>query len=391
MLSTCPECELPVSDKAIACPHCGYPLKSENIIRTQRTKRKEHMRLPNGFGQISKVKSKNLRKPYRAMVTVGKKENGRPICKLLQPEAYFETYNDAYKALMEYNKNPYELDSAMTVQELYEKWSAEYFEKLADNSKRTITCAWVYCKKIYNMNVRDVRVVHLKGCIDETESNNNRSRIKSTFNMMFDYAIEKGIIEHNYARDFKVEGIKAISGHSSFTDEEMNIMWKNTSIPLMNAVLLQCYMGWRPQELCKLEIKNIDMEKWAIVGGMKTEAGTNRIVPVHSCARDLVKKLLFFAESVNSKTLVCDYDGKPLSYDKYYKRFAKLMEEVGIKEHRPHDCRKQFITMCKNSGVDEYAIKRMAGHAIDDITEAIYTDRDPNWLSEEIEKIRGPV
>ena len=28
MLTQCPECELPVSDKANACPHCGYPLKS---------------------------------------------------------------------------------------------------------------------------------------------------------------------------------------------------------------------------------------------------------------------------------------------------------------------------------------------------------------------------
>lgn len=28
MLTTCPECELQVSDKAYTCPHCGYPLKT---------------------------------------------------------------------------------------------------------------------------------------------------------------------------------------------------------------------------------------------------------------------------------------------------------------------------------------------------------------------------
>lgn len=47
----------------------------------------KHMRLPNGFGQISKLKNQRLRKPYRAMVTVGKTDTGRPICKLLKPEA----------------------------------------------------------------------------------------------------------------------------------------------------------------------------------------------------------------------------------------------------------------------------------------------------------------
>ena len=38
MLIKCPECELQVSDKAIACPHCGYPLKSNANSRKSRNK-----------------------------------------------------------------------------------------------------------------------------------------------------------------------------------------------------------------------------------------------------------------------------------------------------------------------------------------------------------------
>ena len=52
MLKLCPECCLQVSDKATACPHCGYPLKSKSSLPP---KKKKHMRLPNGFGQISEV------------------------------------------------------------------------------------------------------------------------------------------------------------------------------------------------------------------------------------------------------------------------------------------------------------------------------------------------
>ena len=29
-LIQCPECELQVSDKALSCPHCGYPLKEKD-------------------------------------------------------------------------------------------------------------------------------------------------------------------------------------------------------------------------------------------------------------------------------------------------------------------------------------------------------------------------
>ena len=70
MLIKCPECDLQVSDRAFACPHCGYPLKEQpKPVRKSSRKRR---RLPNGFGQISELKGRNLRKPFRAMVTVGK-------------------------------------------------------------------------------------------------------------------------------------------------------------------------------------------------------------------------------------------------------------------------------------------------------------------------------
>lgn len=115
MLTLCPECSLQVSDKALSCPHCGYPLKdtlSTNITVKRSTRRR---RLPNGFGQISELKTRNLRKPFRAMVTVGKDAHGKPICKLLKPVSYFETYNEAYQALMEYNKHPYDIAADITI------------------------------------------------------------------------------------------------------------------------------------------------------------------------------------------------------------------------------------------------------------------------------------
>ena len=109
-LIKCPECQLQVSDKAITCPHCGYPLDTK-VIKQQQRKTNKRKRLPNGFGTISELKNQNLRKPFRALVCVGKNFYGKPIYKSLKPETYFKTYNDAYAALLEYHKNPYDLDS----------------------------------------------------------------------------------------------------------------------------------------------------------------------------------------------------------------------------------------------------------------------------------------
>ena len=167
MLIKCPECELQVSDKATFCPHCGYPMQPDVRPRKPRSKNNKRRRLPNGFGQISEIKNRNLRNPFRAMVTVGKTPEGKPICKPLKPESYFPTYNDAYAALVEYNKNPYDLEPAITAKELYEKWTEEYFKTLKnDSSARAVDSAWAYCSSVYDMRVIDIRARHVKGCMD---------------------------------------------------------------------------------------------------------------------------------------------------------------------------------------------------------------------------------
>lgn len=385
MLVVCKECGLQVSTKASFCPHCGCPQKgfSENPTRG-----KSRIRLPNGFGQITKLKNKNLRNPYRAMVTVGKDPNGRPICKILKPTGYFRTYNDAYAALVEYNKSPYDFDTLISTQELYDLWTAEYFSQITDASTRTIKAAWSYCEDLYSIPAKNIRIRHIKSVIDKCNKPSLKNRIKSVFNLMFDFAMEREIVDHNYARDFKTETIENAEIHTSFTTEEIETLWQFASIPFVNIILYQCYSGWRPQELCRLKLKDVDLNKNIITGGMKTKAGKNRIVPIPEALMSTVKKIYAMSEMLGCEYFICSQDGTPMTYDKYNKRFRKTMRDLGLSDHKPHDPRKHFITMCKSAGVDEYAIKRLVGHSIDDITERIYTDRDEAWLRNEIEKIQ---
>lgn len=393
MLTTCPECDLQISDKALTCPHCGYPLVSGAAPRQPR--KKTHLRLPNGFGQISKLSDPNLRNPYRVMVPVGKTEEGRVIAKLLKPKSYFKTYNEAYEALLEYNRSPFDLDSQIRMKELYELWSKEYFKKIASASIRTITSAWSYCTPIYDEYVSVIRPRHIKQCMEQTDSPNTKARIKSMFNLMLDYAVEHDYAETNAAREYKLDkGIRkdidaGRKEHLSFTEEEISILWKvSNQFPIVEILLIQIYMGWRPQELGLIKVENVDLEKWEVKGGMKTTAGTDRMVPIHENIKEICKRRYERAVSFKSEYWLTSEHGEFMTYDKYEKWFTKILAILNINpEHRPHDGRKTFITLCKNNNVDEYAIKKMCGHKIDDITERIYTDRKPEWLSEEISKI----
>lgn len=402
MLTNCPECSLQISDRAATCPHCGYPLAPSKKRKPKRR------RLPNGFGRISEIKGQNLRKPFRVMVSQGKDENGRPVGRLLKPEAYFDTYNHAYEALVKYHANPYDLDDVLTVQELYERWSTWYFSTLSSKSSvRTIEAAWNYCDAVKDMQVRDVRARHVKGCIEHGKyqgklaSPNTQNRIKSLWNLMLDYAVEYELTDRNYARTFdqKRPGEHEVQrGHMVFTTEEILKLWSNVLIaPYADVVLIQCYSGWRPQELGLIKLEDVDLTRWTFSGGIKTAAGKDRVVPIHTSIRPLVEKRYHEAVSLGSKYLINCTDGEThrssldFTYDKYQKRFSKLRDQLKLHpDHRPHDGRKTFITMAKENGVDEYAIKRMVGHAIQDVTEKIYTERSLDWLASEMQKIKGP-
>lgn len=374
------------------------------------------MKLPNGYGSVYKL-SGSRRKPYVARVTVGwdvDVETGKPIQRR-SVIGTFATKKEAIEALAEYGANPYDVEGEnMTVAELYAAWSEQYFKKAgSDSSIRTVRSAWSYCGQIADMRVRDVRPRHIRGVVEngrtvkrvggeevEVEASPNvKSRIKSLFNMMFDFAVEYELADKNYARAFSIPDevlagrASAEKAHVAFTDQEMIMLWDAVGkVRFADWVVVQCYMGWRPLEMARIALSDVDLEGMAITGGVKTAAGRGRRVPIHHRIAELVRGICAEAERLGSKFFLNDPtspDGlKGMTYDRYAGRFYKVMEAVGLGAvHRPHDPRKTFVTMAKRAGVDEYVIKRLIGHQISDITEAIYTDRDFEWVRSELEKI----
>lgn len=414
LLIKCQECESDVSDKAVICPHCGCPINSEKILKMPA----RHLRLPNGFGQITKIKGKNLRKPYRAMITVGKDEKGKPICKLLKPESYFKTYNEAYAALVLHNNGSTIHNSEITLSELYDMW----YERSEKNGIRQKTLldtrsTWQYYKPIQNLKVSAVHVSIIEECIRSASvkrkgkiinaSDNTKSRMKTLMSKLLDEAVANGITDKNYANfvvinkkiaqvtdlDIPDEASEDTGSHIDFTNEEMVELWKNAGkIPYVDVILFDCYSGWRPSELCVIKMCNVDLENWKIISGIKTASGIRRTVPIHSKVRPYVVKWYNQSKSVGSKYLFYNLkssDYRQMDYFFYYRQFSRAIEEIGLNpQHKPHDCRVHFATNAKKSGMDEYIRKRLMGHKINDITEQAYTKVTFDELSNELEKIR---
>ncbi len=397
MLKTCPECKHLVSDKAYTCPNCGYPINKPKTSKSKR--RTSKPRLPNGFGQITKISGRKLRNPYRVMVTVGKDDEGRPIAKLLKPVAYFPTYNAAYEALTEYNKDPYNISQTITINEMFNDWIADH---KVDNprSLKNIKHAWAYCEPIYNIEAQSIRSRHIRMLLNAPykmvdgekvfASPATQKKIKSTLNQLCDWGVKYELMTKNYAREVNTDIEENRTHHKSFRKDEMEALWKiEVDEFYAKMVLFQCYTGWRPSEMVSIRKENINFDEMTITGGMKTASGRNRIVPIHSKIQSIFN---YFVEiSSDSEWLFPSRYKRECSigYSAYNKYFKVLIKKYNLdQDHTPHDCRKQFVTMAKEAGVDEYALKRLVGHSIGDLTEETYTDRSVEWLRTEIEKIK---
>ena len=362
------------------------------------------------------------RKRYRARVTIGwetNEETGRTKQIVKTLGSNYKTKGEATSALAEYLKNPYDLNNKdITFEQLYKKWFDEYIDTDEHESiKYRVKAAYRYCSLIYKKKFREITIIDMKDCIykgtatcvrgkykgqQRLASPQSKEIIKYLFNHIYDYALEARLVERNYAREFTLdkkvfqEKEKNYKSKVPFSKEEIDKLWKSIEfVPFADMIVYACYSGWRPTELIKLKIKDVDLKNGFIKGGMKTSAGKNRLVPIHPLVSSIVEKYYKEAKSVGSDYLFNDVNNKfgiGLSYDQYLSRFNKVMNALHFRtEITPHYTRHTFITKAKSREVNmnEYVLKIIVGHDVGDLTEHVYTHRELNDLKEEMDKIKS--
>lgn len=352
------------------------------------------MKMANGMGSVYKLSGKR-RNPWIARKTKGwdLDEATGKAKQLYITIGYFPTRQEALTALVNYNNNPYDIETnTITFEEVYERWSVAHFQTIVPSAQRTWVSAFNHSKPLHKMRMRDIRANHLEGAIKEAKvGDSTKQRMKSLYNLMYKYALKYEIVDKDYAALCdNVKRSKPTIVRVPYTDLEIATLWENVTFPFVDMVLIGIYSGWRPQELSILQIADIDLEAWTYYGGLKTDAGRNRCVPIHPLVRDLVKVNYEKAVAMGSAYLFNDESGQQgthLTYDKYRGRFNKINKKLGM-SHRPHDTRHTFITRAKDVNVNEYILKLMVGHSIEDITEKVYTHRTMQQLQEEIAKIK---
>lgn len=336
------------------------------------------MRAENGFGSIIKL-SGNRRKPYAVRITTGW-QDGKQIRKYL---GFYKSQNEALLALADYHKNGYDVDlSKLTLGEVYDRWYKRIEHKATKNVLNSHNMAKIRFGNMAKVPIVNIKADQLQDWMDSIELKpSSKIRLKSTMNQVFNYAIKNGIINTNYVQYIEIDEKVEKTG-KIFTDEEIQTLWNNVDDPTVRWILILIYTGMRIGELLLMTSSTIFLNSSYMVGGLKTEAGKDRIIPIHDEILPLVKDQLGRA-----KFLMRNSHGNKLTYQTALRHFDAVMEKFGW-EHKPHDTRKTAVSLMHGAGIPMETVRIIVGHSGKGVTEQVYLYKTPQELVEAVNKIK---
>ena len=332
------------------------------------------MRAENGFGSIVCLDKtgKKRRKPWAVRITVGWKD-GKQVRKYL---GYYRTQSDALVALAEYHKDGYDIDmSKFTLKETFEDWiKTQEKRKLSKSVLATHKMTYNRLGALGNTPIKNIKTATLQKWYDGIDLKPaTKGKVKNTLTMVFDYAMQNDIVSKNYAKYLKMDEKPEKTG-KVYTNDEIKLLWEHKNEENARILLILMYTGLRVGELINIKRDDIDFDKQFMIGGLKTEAGRDRVIPIHNKILPLVK-----AQLGNNKWMIQARHGGQRHYNVLLNQNIKFMDSVDL-DHKFHDTRKTAISLMHTAGIPIETVRIIVGHVGDNVTEKIYLHKNPEEL-----------
>lgn len=358
-------------------------------------------RQANGCGTMAKL-SGNRAKPYAAYTSI-KNVGGKRKREVI---GYFESEAECRMALTDWNRSQGSKLN-FTLEMLYLDWRVKGFAKISRSTTDGYKSAWNHMEPLHKMKVKNIRTGHFQSVVDKmTEKGLSYSTIhnvKVLAGLLEKYAMQYDIISKNYA-EFVELPENTTEEREAFTEEQVKKLEDAAENDFMYSrlILILVYSGWRINEFLNLTVNDYDPKLKAFTGGLKTDYGRNRVVPVHSTIQPYIDELLQ-SESDKLVTRKVEKGRSPNKYIetipmtlKYFRNncFYPTLEELGIKQtsgenFTPHATRHTFATLANKYEVPELVLKKILGHSPGkSVTERVYIHIDFQQLRDGIEKIR---
>jgi len=368
----CSKCTKAVQDDAAYCPYCGKRLSIQP--KSARTKQRG-----NGTGMAYK-----RGKTWTARVTVGWEYVDGKKRQKYRTKGGFTTKTAAENYCYTLKTNPEAPKATESFSQIYDRWQKEYDGRIADTTMATYKAAWKYYKKLHPLPIADITVSQLQECItDCPKGRSTLNDMRTVCSLVYKYAIVNKLVKDNPAQHLYVNAKKKGTRPAFTADELEKIRQAVGNIPYADYVYFMCYTGFRPNEMLSLKKDAYDKAHNCLVGGFKTEAGTNRSVPVSAkIAPILTERMASKSEYIFPRP-----DGSMMD-DEHFRKycFNPLMTALGIEGKVPYSCRHTFANLLKNVKGSDTDKAALIGHSDASMTK-YYQSADYESLKAIIKKI----
>lgn len=344
------------------------------------------MKNPNNYGTVYRMKG-NRRRPFIAKVFLKKDKKGKRTYLTL---GYYEEKPDAIIALAKYQKNKLGNRQNITLGDLFEEWKKDKYDKISKSTQNNYNAAWKRFKTLEDERMVDIKKSHLQTLTKGLNvSYSSIHKVKTLATLLWDYAMADDIVDRNYGAMMEIKK-ETKTNKAILNDLEIDKIDKlaKSGDEVAMTIMILIYTGLRIGELLILTKFNVNLKDNIITGGIKTDAGKDRVVPIN------IKILPYIKHWYNKPyDLLVSRNGDKVTTN-YYRDYwwYETLGRAGIEnaqERRltPHSTRHTCATLLSRSGVSPLAIQRILGHAKYSTSADLYTKTDVEMLKEAIAKI----
>lgn len=351
MPNVCKKCARELPEGSIWCCWCG----AKQVV--QRGERHRS----NGEGTVFKLPSGRWRAELRRFTNgqryVATKEGFARKKDALEYIPTLRAQLDQRVAVAQGHAPPDPLANA-TVELIHAAWERSAACQRLSESKRThYRTAWQRMEPTWRLIFTELRLGAMQQVLDACPGGYYPKRdIKSLYSHLYKFAIRNELTERNRAQFLDLPEHKA-TAREAWQPDEVAAWWRDYRSGgegswVSRIILIMIYTGMRTGEVRALDPARVHLDEQYLVGGIKTEAGIDREIPLADCVLPLVREALQTAR----------YGLMPVRIEEFYDAYADAVERVGVRPLAPYSCRHTTATALAEQGVPPAIIKAIMGH-----------------------------
>jgi integrase len=265
-----------------------------------------------------------------------------------------------------------------TFEQVYEMWKTEHFRDLTPSGQEGYELAYKRLAALQPRKLRDITTAEYQVEIDK-QTRPSAEKSRQLISQLCKWSVREGITRLNCGQYLKLPPSEKTE-KEIFNDIEIAKIQKaaeNNEAAKLVCMLLAT--GMRIGELFSLRTEDV-YEKYCI-GGEKTEAGRNRIIPIRPEDRAYFK----YFRAKGGVLLIDGYEGNRNVKNFRQRDYYTLLKDLGIDEKTPHATRHTYSSRAVREGMPREVLSKILGHASYETTANVYVHQDIDTLIKAVE------